>query len=299
MINICPFCKNENSSEILFEGVANKNKVINVECTSHNSEDIEQWKPTLYKCKSCKLVFSESIGVNFAEKYIDVIDQSYLDQIEFKKKTFKLFFKKIEKYLNKDFKVLEIGSYYGVLGNLINPHVKEYHGLELSTHAANYAKKNFNLNVITEQPEEFLKKDNKYDLIIMTDVIEHLDNPFEILTLIEKNLVKGGQLILSTFNFDSMFSKIMGKKYPWIIPMHKYYFSNSTINNCLIKSNLRLFDIQNDVRLISLEYLFQKFNVIFSPFKFISDILLKFKFIKNLTIKINLYDLKIYFCRKM
>ena len=299
MINTCPFCKNENSSKILFEGVEKKNKEINVECTSHNSQDIEQWKPTLYKCKSCKLVFSESIGVNFAEKYIDVIDQSYLDQIDFKKKTFELFFKKIKKYLNKKIKVLEIGSYYGVLGNLINPHVKEYHGLELSTHAANYAKKNFSLNIITEQPEEYLKKDNKYDLIIMTDVIEHLDNPFEVLTLIEKNLVEGGQLILSTFNFDSIFSKIMGKNYPWIIPMHKYYFSNKTIENCLAKSNLKLFDIQSDVRLISVEYLFQKFNVIFSPFKFISNILLKLKFIKNLTIKINLYDLKIYFCKKM
>ena len=80
--------------------------------------------------------------------------------------------------------------------------------------------------------------------------------------------------------------------------MHKYYFTNTTIKNCLNKSNLELFDIQNDVRLISVEYLFQKFNVIFSPFKFISRVLLKFKFIKNLTIKINLYDLKIYFCKK-
>jgi len=298
MINTCPFCKSVSSSEILYRGVGGDNKEINVECTSHNSQDIEQWKPTLYKCKLCKLVFSESIGVDFAEKYIDVIDQSYLDQIEFKKKTFELFFRKIKKFLNKDHKILEIGAYYGILGNLINPHVKEYHGLELSTHAANYAKKNFNLNMITEKPEEYLEKNNKYDLIIMTDVIEHLDNPFKVLSLIEKNLNEGGQLILSTFNFDSMFSKIMGKKYPWIIPMHKYYFTNTTIKNCLNKSNLELFDIQNDVRLISVEYLFQKFNVIFSPFKFISRVLLKFKFIKNLTIKINLYDLKIYFCKK-
>jgi len=286
------------SSEILYRGVGGDKKEISVECTSHNSQDIEQWKPTLYKCKLCKLVFSESIGVDFAEKYIDVIDQSYLDQIEFKKKTFELFFRKIKKFLNKDHKILEIGAYYGILGNLINPHVKEYHGLELSTHAANYAKKNFNLNMITEKPEEYLEKNNEYDLIIMTDVIEHLDNPFKVLSLIEKNLNEGGQLILSTFNFDSMFSKIMGKKYPWIIPMHKYYFTNTTIKNCLNKSNLELFDIQNDVRLISVEYLFQKFNVIFSPFKFISRVLLKFKFIKNLTIKINLYDLKIYFCKK-
>ena len=299
MINTCPFCKNKDSTKILYDGIGGKDKSISVECTSHNSQDIEQWKPTLYKCKFCKLVFSESIGINFAEKYIDVIDQSYLDQIEFKKKTFGLFFKKIKKYLNKDLKVLEIGSYYGVLGNLINPCVKEYHGLELSTHAANYAEKNFNLKTITEKPEEFLKKGNKYDLIVMTDVIEHLDNPFEVLNLIEKSLNEEGRLILSTFNFDSVFSKIMGKKYPWIIPMHKYYFSNTTLKNCLLKSNLKLFDIQNDTRLISMEYLFQKFNVIFSPFKFISSILLKFKFIKNYTIKINLYDLKIYFCDKM
>tara|TARA_B100000780_G_scaffold35974_1_gene22453 strand:- start:456 stop:1355 length:900 start_codon:yes stop_codon:yes gene_type:complete len=299
MINNCPFCNKEYSYDVLFEGSKNKDKKINVECTSHNSADDDQWKPTIYKCRSCKLVFSESIGTDFAEKYVDVIDQTYLDQIEFKKKTFELFFSKIKKYLNKDFKVLEIGSYYGVLGNLIRPNVKEYLGLELSAHAANYAKKNYNLDIIGDHPEKYLKKGNKYDLIIMTDVIEHLDNPFEVLSLIEKNLNVGGRLILSTFNFDSLFSKIMGKKYPWIIPMHKYYFSNTTLENCLTKSNLKLFDIKNDTRLVSIEYLFQKFNVIFSPFKFISNFLLKFKFIKKLPIRINLYDLKIYFCNKM
>ena len=299
MIKNCPFCNKENSSDILYEGTKNSNKKINVECTSHNSEEINQWKPTLYKCKLCKLVFSESIGTNFAEKYTDVVDQAYLDQIEFKKKTFEIFFSKIKKYLNKEIKVLEIGSYYGVLGNLIKPLVKEYHGLELSTHAANYAKKKFYLNIIECHLEDYLKKNNKYNLIIMTDVIEHLDAPFEVLNLIEKNLYAKGKLILSTFNFDSLFSKVMASKYPWIIPMHKYYFSNTTLRNALTKSNLNLFDIKNDTRLISIEYLFQKFIVLFPPFKYISKFLLKFQFIKNYTIKINMHDLKIYFCHKM
>ena len=119
MVKKCPYCKDENSVSILYKGNGNKDKSISVECTSHNSQDVEQWKPNLYKCELCKLVFSEFIGVDFASKYVDVIDQSYIDQIEFKKKTFNLFFKKIEKHLNKDIKVLEIGSYYGVLGSLI------------------------------------------------------------------------------------------------------------------------------------------------------------------------------------
>ena len=298
MINNCPYCNKENSSKVLFEGIRNKNREIDVECTSHNSQSIDQWKPTLYKCKSCKLVFSESIGINFADKYTDVVDQAYLEQIDFKKKTFELFFTKIRKYLKKDLKVLEIGSYYGVLGNLIKPHVKEYHGLELSTHAATYAKKNFDLNIIEDHLENHLKKNNKYDLVIMTDVIEHLDNPFEVINLINQNLSKEGNLILSTFNFDSLFSKIMGRRYPWIIPMHKYYFSNTTLDNCLTRYNLKIFDIKNDTRLISLEYLFNKLNIMLPIFKFILNYFLRFKFIKNLTIKINLYDLKIYFCKK-
>ncbi len=299
MINICPYCNKKNCTKILFEGVRNKNREIDVECTSHNLPSVDQWKPTLYKCTSCKLVFSESIGINFADKYAEVIDQAYLDQINFKKKTFELFFTKIKKYLKNDHKVLEIGSYYGILGNLIKPCVKEYYGLELSTHAAAYAKKNFDLNIIGDHLEDHLKKNNKYDLIIMTDVIEHLDNPFEVINLINQNLSKEGNLILSTFNFDSFFSKVMGRKYPWIIPMHKYYFSNATLDNCLTKYNLKIFDIKNDTKLISIEYLFNKFNIMFPTFKFIFNYFLRFRFIKNLTIKINLYDLKIYFCKKI
>ena len=37
--------------------------------------------------------------------------------------------------------VLEIGSYYGVLGSLLKNKVKSYSGLELSTHGSNYSKR--------------------------------------------------------------------------------------------------------------------------------------------------------------
>ena len=50
---------------------------------------------SLATCKKCNLIFSEYIGVDFEDSYSHVVDKTYVEQMEFKTKTFKLFFKKI------------------------------------------------------------------------------------------------------------------------------------------------------------------------------------------------------------
>ena len=200
-LEICPYCKSKDSFNILYKNNHNKEEKINFECTSLNFHNYKQWKPTLYKCKLCSLVFSEHIGVKFEDNYKAVVDFAYLNQFKYKKTSFTLFLEKIKNHLNKNCTVLEIGAYYGVLGKLIQPLVKEYTGLELSKHASDYSKNNSNLNIINQSIKEYSKNNKKYDIIIMTDVIEHSDKPFELLSLIEKSLNKNGKLILSTFNF--------------------------------------------------------------------------------------------------
>ena len=213
---LCPY-DNEQSS-ILYQ--SNKiDKKIDLKCTS----DVHE-KPTLYKCTKCKLIFSEYVHSKFEEGYSYVEDKKYIQQIPYKQKYFDLYFSKIRSFIDKDHKVLEIGSYYGILGNIIKPHVKEYTGLELSKHAAEYSNENFGLNIANEPLVEFVKKNNKFDIIIMNDVIEHLDDPFKSLQLIEKSLKSNGIFIFTTFNIDSIFPKILKSKYHWIMPMHKFYF---------------------------------------------------------------------------
>ena len=288
---LCPYDKKE--SAILYQSY-DKDKKIDLKCTTEVHD-----KPTLYKCKKCNLIFSEYINSKFEEGYSIVEDEKYIQQIPFKKKYFELFFKKIQPFLSENHKVLEIGSYYGILGNIIKSHVKEYTGLELSKHAAEYSKKNFGLDITTEPLEKFFTKNILFDIIIMNDVIEHLDDPFQALNLIEKNLKPDGVLIFTTFNIDSILPKIMKSKYHWIIPMHKFYFSNSTLKFFLKANNMDLFKIKTDTRLISFEYLLNKFCILAPKIDFIFKFLLKFNFLKRITIKINLLDLNIYFAKKL
>ena len=294
----CP-CPDNNACDLLFHSshVHDYNK-IDFSCTSKT-----YFKPKLFKCRKCKLIFSE-IAKNIFEnkKYVenltDVEDKDYIQEINFKTKYFKQLFNKISSHLNANSAVLEIGLYYGVLGNIVKRHVKKYIGLELSTHACQYAKKNYNLDFISETIKSFSKNNYQFDVIIMADVIEHFDNPFETMSLIEKNLKPGGILIFTTFNMDSIFPKLMGKKYHWIMPYHLYYFSNFTLKNLCNKYNFEIFKIKNDTRLVSYNYLIYKLGLIFPSLGFIFKFLARLKFLQKSTIRVNLLDLNIYFAKK-
>ncbi len=294
----CPNHKCDGEIKIKYFFGNLNHKKINFNCTTDTYV-----KPSIYECTKCKIIFSELIfkmDENEIEKnYQDVADEKYISQIKFKKYYFEKLCNKIGKFISKEMEVLEIGSYYGILGSVLKNMVKNYSGLELSTHGSNYARNNFKLNIYNETIENHLKKNIKYDLIIMADVMEHFSDPYKVLSQINKLLKQNGKLILTTFNIDSLYARFTGKNYHWIIPFHMVYFSNKTLEIFGKNNNLKLVKIINDPRYTSFGYLIEKLNLIFPRLRFILKILSKINFLKNINIKVDLKDLKIYYFEKI
>ena len=132
----------------------------------------------------------------------------------------------------------------------------------------------------------------------MSDVIEHLDNPFLSLKLIEKNLNPNEFLFLQLLIWTLLYLKLW-VKVPLDNANAQILFFKQNIKIFLNKFNLDIFKIQMDTRLISLEYLFYKFSILVSKLDFIFKFFLKFNSLKKKTIKINLFDLNIYFVKKI
>ena len=269
---------------------------VNFDCTTNSYS-----KPKIYKCNKCELKFSELAALpnkKVEDKYNNVIDNIYIDEIPHREKYFSSLYKKISYNFHKDHSVLEVGSYYGVFGNIIKPNVKKYSGLELSKHGSDYSKKNYNLEIFNETIEEHSERQLKYDIIVMADVIEHFSNPFKMLEIIERILKPDGLLIFTTYNMDSLYAKITGKNYHWILPMHLFYFSNKTLKNICLENNLKIYKIKNDSRVVSFYYLLNKLTLIFPKLKFLFQYINKIKLLHKININVNLFDLNIYFVKK-
>ena len=185
-----------------------------------------------------------------------------------------------------------------MFGNIIKPKVKNYSGLELSKHGTVYSEKNYKLEIFNETIEEHSERQIKYDIIVMADVIEHFSNPFKMLEMIEKILKPDGLLIFTTYNMDSLYAKITGRNYHWILPMHLFYFSNKTLKNICLENNLKIFKIKNDSRVVSFYYLLNKLSLIFPKLKFLFQYINKIRLLQKINVNINLLDLNIYFVKK-
>lgn len=87
--------------------------------------------------------------------------------------------------LKPDYKVLDIGCNRGDLTNLIAEHVYRITGVDHDTNAIKSAKLNYgntNIQFINGDALEHVKNvSEKYDLIILSHILEHIDNPVSFL----------------------------------------------------------------------------------------------------------------------
>ena len=84
-----------------------------------------------------------------------------------------------------------------------------------------------------------------FDVITLWDVIEHVDNPVELITRTKPYLEKGGLLIIETGNYKSADRVSVGVGH-WIYQLdHRWYFSPSSIVKLLLDcgfENIRICD---------------------------------------------------------
>lgn len=120
-----------------------------------------------------------------------------------------VFWKRLETALSfaeQKAKVLDFGAGSGIFMPTLSKNFKEAHCLDLNTNALHHVKKLFNLSnvkIVQGKAGKLPYKDEEFDIIFATDVLEHFPDSFEIQKEFQRVLKKQGLLIISgpTENF--------------------------------------------------------------------------------------------------
>jgi len=124
-------------------------------------------------------------------------------------------------------RVLDVGAGYGFLLEALEKTGYEAHGIELSAHAAEQARRRTRGQVFQQGAEEpFPFPDDHFAAVTLLDVIEHLPRYPAALASCRRCLRPGGKLFVITLNAHSLARPLLGRRWAWHQdPTHVHMFS--------------------------------------------------------------------------
>jgi len=215
---------------------------------------------SIFKCEKCKSLFSnpqysfEELDVLYKENYWESDTSMGSYQIEEHRRN-KLIYHKMLNNIKKRYyskfplntsippKLLDFGCGPGYFLYESKKYGFEPLGIELSIPALDFARKQYDLNVIEGSEKELANfPDNYFDIITCWSVLEHLSNPRKLLSEFNRVLKPGGFLCVSIPNINCYEHKLKkGNWYNIQNPAHVVFLQEHSLKQLLKETGFNNF----------------------------------------------------------
>ncbi len=211
----------------------------------------------IWACIDCGLLFQwpRPDAATLASAYAEVIDPLYMAERENRLLTFRRVLRHLGPAEGR--RLLDVGAYCGYFVEVAREGGFRAEGLELSRWAAEHARAR-GLAVHTETLEERAGRGERYQVVTLWDVLEHLADPRAELAAAFRLLEPGGRLWLSTIDTGSLLARLLGERWPWLMDMHLFYFDRSNLSALLEETGFRVVALRSYTHTVSADYLLRK-----------------------------------------
>jgi len=211
----------------------------------------------IWRCRTCGLLFQWPMPDpdDLIKAYSAVEDPLYVGERANRYLTFRAVLPRLEPPRSR--RLLDVGAYCGYFVDVAGQAGFRAEGTELSIWAVHQAR-DLGVTMHNETVRERAGSGDRYDVVTMWDVVEHLADPRAELEAAFHLLEPGGALHLSTIDAGSRVARVMGRHWPWLMDMHLYYFDRRNITRLLSQAGFAVEGIRAYTHVVSLDYLLSK-----------------------------------------
>jgi SAM-dependent methyltransferase len=257
--------------------------------------------PPIVTCAQCGFVFTNPRPTFevIRQNYESVEDPLYLRERGAREITFRHHLRAFHRCTGpaNGRRLLDVGAYVGVFVEVAAGAGWDAWGLEPSLWGSAYAQEH-GLNVVRGVLENTDFEPESFDALTMWDVIEHLSDPLADLRHAYALLKPGGWMAVHTMDIDSLFARLMGTRWPWLMEMHVYYFSRRTLGAMLERAGFRVARIRPQGRFLRLKYLTTRLRPYSVPLADLVDGVAGFTGLDRVPLPINFGDLVTAYVQK-
>ena len=237
--------------------VSNVNKghgwVPNITCPAcghgHSKVAMTRFERNVLQCSGCGVGYMEAFPADLGdvyshEGYNDTQETNYLHNVDYRKKRFALERLKIIrghiKKAPRDTRLLDVGCGTGWFLEVAMQEGFVGYGLELGKEIAAATSKRLKIRVFTETLQE-MPESEKFDVITLFDVLEHVPDPKSVLQAVHAHLRPGGIALIFCPNLDSVGMKILGPRSSLVMPAeHLFYFTPKSLQSLIEQTPLKV-----------------------------------------------------------
>lgn len=217
-------------------------------CNGKDASAVYKFTPfNVVQCQTCNFYFLSPRPVeNFMLKvYSDnayfggdsIGYEDYYEQESALRATFRRLLNNMRRLNMTGGALLEVGCGYGYLLDEARGFFDVRIGTEFSNHALQQAK--MKADFIYADGVEKIPDNDKFDCIVLFNVIEHLYHPKQFLEDLGRHLSPGGKMIIATPDMNSFWRRFMGRKWPsFKIPEHVNYFDADSLEFIMKQAGL-------------------------------------------------------------
>jgi SAM-dependent methyltransferase len=192
----------------------------------------------LLTCRECGTVHQPALpgGPELHDLYRDMRDDAYLDEEAGRRAGAARLLALVAEAVPGG-RLLDVGCGHGLLLDEARRRGFEVLGLELSRAAVRHAREVLRLDVRELALENF-EAPASFDVVVLADVLEHLEDPADAIERCTRLLAPGGVLCLVTPDPSSLTARVAGRRWWGYLPAHACLVPRATLRELLAAHGL-------------------------------------------------------------